>query len=125
MDKGQHTEATVYDSTTMPLITGTSLPIIATSAYRIAEINMGRRRQPHVTKINITGEPIKCLTYNNPLISVYKKCGDLLFRIGLTLTDHAGRYIFTADGRHLLGGMMIRDTRDFVKLVAVVKKKVT
>jgi nitrite reductase (NAD(P)H) len=49
--------------------------------------------------------PIKCLVYNDPFSSTYKK------------------YIFTADGKYLLGGMMIGDTSDFVKLVAIVKKK--
>jgi len=51
-------------------------------------------------------EPIKCLVYNDPFGSTYKK------------------YIFTADGKYLLGGMMIGDVSDFVKLVAIVKKKV-
>ena len=51
-------------------------------------------------------EPIKCLVYNDPFGSTYKK------------------YIFTADGKYLLGGMMIGDISDFVKLVAIVKKKV-
>lgn len=51
-------------------------------------------------------EPIKCLVYNDPFSSTYKK------------------YIFTADGKYLLGGMMIGDISDFVKLVAIVKKKV-
>ena len=34
------------------------------------------------------------------------------------------RYIFTADGKYLLGGMMVGDTSDYVKLVSIVKKKV-
>ena len=51
-------------------------------------------------------EPIKCLIYNDPFGSTYKK------------------YIFTADGKYLLGGMMIGDNGDFVKLVSIVKKKV-
>ncbi|KAF9480635.1 nitrite reductase [Pholiota conissans] len=50
-------------------------------------------------------EPIKCLIYNDPFSATYKK------------------YIFTADGKYLLGGMMIGDVGDFVKLVAMVKKK--
>ncbi|KAJ7695490.1 NADPH nitrite reductase [Mycena rosella] len=49
--------------------------------------------------------PIKCLVYNDPFGSTYKK------------------YIFTADGRYLLGGQMIGDVADYVKLVAIVKKK--
>lgn len=51
-------------------------------------------------------DPIKCLTYHDPFSSTYKK------------------YIFTADGQHLVGGMMIGDTSDFTKLVSIVKKKV-
>jgi nitrite reductase (NAD(P)H) len=51
-------------------------------------------------------EPIKCLVYKDPFSSTYKK------------------YIFTTDGKHLLGGMMIGDVADYVKLVAIVKKKV-
>jgi nitrite reductase (NAD(P)H) len=50
--------------------------------------------------------PIKCLVYNDPFGSTYKK------------------YIFTADGKYLLGGQMIGDVADYVKLVAIVKKKV-
>lgn len=34
------------------------------------------------------------------------------------------RYIFTADGKYLLGGMMVGDTSDYVKLISLVKKKV-
>ncbi|KAG6812575.1 hypothetical protein H0H93_013791, partial [Arthromyces matolae] len=33
------------------------------------------------------------------------------------------KYIFTEDGKYLLGGMMVGDVSDFVKLVAIVKKK--
>lgn len=51
-------------------------------------------------------EPIKCLVYKDPFSATYKK------------------YIFTADGKHLLGGMMIGDVADYVKLVAIVKKRV-
>ncbi|KAJ6571761.1 NADPH nitrite reductase [Mycena capillaripes] len=49
--------------------------------------------------------PIKCLVYNDPFGSTYKK------------------YIFTADGKYLLGGQMIGDVADYVKLVSIVKKK--
>ena len=57
-------------------------------------------------RVRSGAEPIKCLVYNDPFGSTYKK------------------YIFTADGKYLLGGMMIGDIGDFVKLVAIVKKKV-
>lgn len=50
-------------------------------------------------------DPIKCLTYRDPISATYRK------------------YIFTADGAHLLGGIMIGDTAAFTKLVALVKKK--
>ena len=50
--------------------------------------------------------PINCLVYKDPFSATYKK------------------YIFTEDGKYLLGGMMVGDVGDFVKLVAIVKKKV-
>jgi len=55
---------------------------------------------------NQIDQPIKCLVYKDPFASTYKK------------------YIFTADGKYLLGGQMIGDVGDYVKLVAIVKKKV-
>ena len=47
--------------------------------------------------------PVKALTYKDPFSAVYKK------------------YLFTLDGKYLLGGMMIGDTKDYVKLVPMVK----
>lgn len=47
--------------------------------------------------------PVKALTYKDPFGGVYKK------------------YIFTMDGKYLLGGMMIGDTRDYLKLNQMVK----
>jgi len=47
--------------------------------------------------------PVKALTYKDPFQQVYKK------------------YLFTMDGKYLLGGMMIGDTKDYVKLVPMVK----
>ena len=44
--------------------------------------------------------------YRDPFSGVYKK------------------YIFSADGKYILGGMMVGDTSDYVKMVALVKKKV-
>ena len=49
--------------------------------------------------------PVKALTYRDPFSSVYKK------------------YLFTLDGKYLLGGMMIGDTKDYVKLVPMVKNQ--
>ena len=48
---------------------------------------------------------VKALTYKDPFAAVYKK------------------YLFSPDGKFLLGGMMIGDTKDYVKLVAMVKAK--
>ena len=49
--------------------------------------------------------PVRALTYNDPFQAVYKK------------------FLFTLDGKHLLGGMMIGDTKDYVKLVPMVKNQ--
>ncbi|UNI22609.1 Nitrite reductase (NAD(P)H) [Purpureocillium takamizusanense] len=46
---------------------------------------------------------VKTLTYKDPFQNVYKK------------------YLFTADGKYLLGGMMIGDTKDYVRVVPMVK----
>lgn len=52
-----------------------------------------------------SAHPVKALTYKDPFQAVYKK------------------YIFTADGKYLLGGMMIGDTSDYIKLVPMVKNQ--
>ncbi len=49
--------------------------------------------------------PVKALTYKDPFAQVYKK------------------YLFTADGKYLLGGMIIGDTSDYVRLVCMVKSQ--
>src|ERR1700760_834830 len=49
--------------------------------------------------------PVKALTYKDPFNQVYKK------------------YLFTVDGKYLLGGMMIGDTSDYIKLVPMVKNQ--
>ncbi len=49
--------------------------------------------------------PVKALSYKDPFENVYKK------------------YLFTLDGKYLLGGMMIGDTKDYVKLVPMVKNQ--
>ncbi|KIW08955.1 nitrite reductase [NAD(P)H] [Verruconis gallopava] len=48
---------------------------------------------------------VKALTYKDPFTNVYKK------------------YLFTLDGKYLLGGMMIGDTSDYIKLVPLVKNQ--
>jgi nitrite reductase (NAD(P)H) len=52
-----------------------------------------------------SAHPVKALTYKDPFQAVYKK------------------YIFTSDGKYLLGGMMIGDTSDYIKLVPMVKNQ--
>ncbi|KAI5866094.1 nitrite reductase [Durotheca rogersii] len=51
------------------------------------------------------GPQVKALVYKDPFAQVYKK------------------YLFTADGKYLLGGMMIGDTNDYIKLVPMVKNQ--
>ncbi|KAG6833876.1 hypothetical protein H0H87_007887 [Tephrocybe sp. NHM501043] len=46
-------------------------------------------------------QSVNCLIYKDPFGATYKK------------------YIFTEDGKYLLGGMMVGDVSDFVKLVAI------
>ncbi|KAJ5127015.1 hypothetical protein N7448_007794 [Penicillium atrosanguineum] len=60
-------------------------------------------RRPLISGPNAEGPeekepPVKALTYKDPFGGVYKK------------------YLFTMDGKYLLGGMMIGDTRDYLKL---------
>ncbi|KAL7410257.1 NADPH nitrite reductase [Mrakia frigida] len=50
-------------------------------------------------------EEIKSLVFQDPVAGTYKK------------------YLFSKDGKYLLGGMMVGDVSDFVKLVAITKKK--
>ncbi|OCF30509.1 nitrite reductase [NAD(P)H], large subunit [Kwoniella heveanensis BCC8398] len=62
--------------------------------------------KPSKHRRNVVSDgPVQCLTYHDPFSATYKK------------------YIFTKDGQHLLGGMMIGDVGDFTKLVAITKKK--
>ncbi|CAL1707574.1 unnamed protein product [Somion occarium] len=49
--------------------------------------------------------PMETLTYRDPFAGVYKK------------------YIFSSDGKYLIGGMMVGDTSDYIKLIALVKKR--
>lgn len=51
----------------------------------------------------LSSPAVKALTYKDSLQGVYKK------------------YLFTADGKYLVGGMMVGDTSDYIKLVPMVK----
>ncbi|KAI0010385.1 nitrite reductase [Xylariaceae sp. FL0662B] len=70
-----------------------------------------KKKEDHsVVKTVTNGLPpaaaeVKALTYKDPFAQVYKK------------------YLFTADGKYLLGGMMIGDTSDYIKLVPMVKNQ--
>ncbi|PHH81701.1 hypothetical protein CDD82_144 [Ophiocordyceps australis] len=59
---------------------------------------------PRLAKKQSCDRNVKTLTYKDPFDNVYKK------------------YIFTADGKYLIGGMMIGDTMDYVKLVPMARK---
>ncbi|KAB8302377.1 hypothetical protein EYC80_005803 [Monilinia laxa] len=48
---------------------------------------------------------VRALTYKDPFQGIYKK------------------YLFTMDGKYILGGMMIGDTKDYVKLVPMVRNQ--
>ncbi|KAJ3475533.1 hypothetical protein NLI96_g11777 [Meripilus lineatus] len=62
-------------------------------------------RKRHGLSNEASEGPVETLTYRDPFAGVYKK------------------YIFSPDGKHLLGGMMVGDTGDYIKLVSLVKKK--
>lgn len=68
------------------------------------ELPSGRRRSVVGDK-RAEGPQIKALSYKDPFEAVYKK------------------YLFTADGKYLLGGMIIGDVKDYIKLVGMVKSK--
>lgn len=73
------------------------LPIRAAKTVEINKIAA-------LASTNTTPPPlVKALTYRDPFSAVYKK------------------FLFTPDGKYLLGGMMIGDTKDYVKLVRTVK----
>lgn len=68
-----------------------------------------RRGQPETEILNSSLEDIKkkvkSLTFRDPFADVYKK------------------YIFTSDGKYIIGGMMVGDVKDYVKLVALCNKR--
>lgn len=65
---------------------------------------------PRYAKTLVNGDAkstsaVQALTYRDPFSNVYKK------------------YIFTKDGKYLLGGMMIGDVCDYIKLLPMVKSQ--
>jgi nitrite reductase (NAD(P)H) len=67
----------------------------------------GEKLRPFETsgEQNKPASKVKALTYKDPFGAVYKK------------------YLFTLDGKYLLGGMMIGDTKDYIKLNQMVKSQ--
>ncbi|KAK5999166.1 Nitrite reductase [Cladobotryum mycophilum] len=65
----------------------------------------GRPSMAQADEMRVDEATVKALTYKDPFDSVYKK------------------YLFTPDGKYLVGGMMIGDTRDYVKLTQMVRNK--
>ncbi|KAI1769414.1 nitrite reductase [Hypoxylon sp. FL1150] len=85
-----------------------SLPPKAAAAARKKKKKEEADEQQSVVKTVVRGPPpppVKALTYKDPFAQVYKK------------------YLFTPDGKYLLGGMMIGDTSDYIKLVPMVKNQ--
>jgi len=80
---------------------------VPTRSHAAAKREDSKQEKPEDKVKKITSGPappaVKALTYKDPFNAVYKK------------------YLFTPDGKYLLGGMMIGDTRDYVKLVPMVK----
>ncbi|KAL6305724.1 nitrite reductase [Sparassis latifolia] len=62
-------------------------------------------KKRHGPSAAVAEGPTEALTYRDPFAGVYKK------------------YIFSADGQYIIGGMMVGDTSDYIKLVALVKKR--
>lgn len=71
----------------------------------------GRKRdeaKPDATSVSLADDirrQVKSLTFRDPFADAYKK------------------YIFTADGKYILGGMMVGDVKDYAKLVALCNKR--
>jgi hypothetical protein len=70
---------------------------------RISTPVSNNERQERESKPKHSGQQVKALTYKDPFGAVYKK------------------YLFTLDGKHILGGMMIGDTKDYIKLNQMAK----
>lgn len=83
-------------------------PKVAAKTKKQKEMNGGTNGKTKDVKLLTGGLPspqVKSLTYKDPFQNVYKK------------------YIFTMDGKYLLGGMMIGDTKDYIKLLPMVKSQ--
>lgn len=81
------------------------LPARATRNKKGSEAAAGSVESVRLLTDGRPAPAVKALTYKDPFQNVYKK------------------YIFTMDGKYLLGGMMIGDTSDYVRLVPLVKSQ--
>lgn len=82
--------------------------VLAAKKRKEQEANGHTNGKPKDVKLLTDGHPspdVKTLTYKDPFQNVYKK------------------YIFTTDGKYLLGGIMIGDTKDYIKLLPMVKSQ--
>lgn len=83
-------------------------PKVAAKIKKQKEMNgdiNGRAKDVQLLTNGLPSPEVKALTYKDPFQNVYKK------------------YIFTMDGKYLLGGMMIGDTKDYIKLLPMVKNQ--
>ncbi|VUC35639.1 unnamed protein product [Clonostachys rosea] len=79
-----------------------SKPIPGTTP-RTARANGASQVSPPLSPDEVKAK-FNAVTYRDPFSNTYKK------------------YIFTTDGKYLLGGMMVGDVKDYVKLVAICRK---
>lgn len=63
-----------------------------------------KKRNPEAATPGDIKKRVKALIYRDPFSDVYKK------------------YIFTADGKYIVGGMMVGDVKDYIKLVTLCNK---
>lgn len=69
----------------------------------LADVNVpGQRKHGNTAKQG----PVRALSYHDPFGPVYKK------------------YLFSSDGKYLLGGFMVGDIDDYAKLVSIIKQGV-
>jgi nitrite reductase (NAD(P)H) len=78
---------------------------VASKVKKAAEMDASNEEKVKTMTDGPPPSPVKALTYKDPFNNVYKK------------------YLFTMDGKYLLGGMMIGDTKDYIKLVPLVKNQ--
>ncbi|KAI0338846.1 nitrite reductase [Trametopsis cervina] len=99
LDKGSSENAAIQGGPTLTRTIG-----VSADGQTKTAINASSPRKRHGVAASLEAG-VETLTYRDPFAGVYKK------------------YIFSADGKYILGGMMVGDTGDYVRLLALVKKK--